>query len=392
MNQEIYALWLARMPNLGLKSKNMLYHEFKSFETIFFTEYNDLIEVVKQSSRIKTLLTYEEFVVHQHKIDYFTKEYNDLKQQNVKVISLSHPNFPRLLREVHDCPILIYAKGKIDFPEFSIGIVGARRCSQYGKKVAIHMAGELAKSGVNVVSGLAYGIDVAAHQGVLNTGGFTTAVLAGGLNCCYPPQHQKIFEQIQENGTVISEEHCDVLTEPYMFPKRNRIISGMSQGILVVEAAQKSGSLITVDFALEQGRDVFAIPNRLFEFSGEGSNNLLKQGAKLVCHVDDILSEIAGSLKAISEKKPNCEKKLDEKEKIVYSCISYDPCHEDLIIESVFERLNQYKNGIKNSEMAICDMNIRTFEVSDIQLCLLKLEMSGLIRKISSCYYARSEV
>lgn len=397
MNEVIYALWLNQMPKLGIRSKKKLFMTYQNFQKVFELGYQDLKDTLQASQHSNIFLTYDQFQRHKQNIDSIKEHYDFLKQKEIIVLHLNHPGYPHLLKEIHDSPILLFAIGKVDFPSVSIGIVGARRCSQYGKKIATYMAGELSKAGINVVSGLAYGIDIAAHQGALAKKGFTTAILGGGLHQCYPASHQTYFDAIQENGCILSEEAFGVQTEPYMFPKRNRIISGMSNGVLVVEAAVKSGSLITVDFALEQGRDVFAVPNRLFEKSGEGSNNLIKQGAKMVCHVDDILSEIGSLQQLKNENARTPQKKLDEKEKIVYSCISYDPSHEDTIIEAVFYALKQRD---VQDEIAGCDLMDPCFsqkmqvhmEVSDIQYCLIKLEMSGLIRKISSCYYARSEV
>jgi len=392
MNEEIYALWFNRIPFLGLRSKYQLFLNYQSFEALYRLDWNELVKSNKQVQWGHNQLTKEIYEQHRQTISVDKDQAEFLQQKQVTVLHPLHPNFPVLLKDLPDCPINIYAQGNTKFPKVGIGIVGSRRCSGYGKKVATYMAYELAKVGVNVVSGLAYGIDVTAHQGALQAKGFTTAVLGGGIHACYPSTHQHIFEQISESGCVLSEEPFGTLTLPYMFPKRNRIISGICQGVLVVEAAQKSGSLITVDFALEQGREVFTVPNRLFELGAEGTNNLIKQGAKLVFHIDDILSEIACQFEVVDPNPSIQEKKLDEKEKIVYSCISYDPSHEESIIEAVFGQLSyQVQLNIEDNLGIDSDNREQRIDIDEIHLCLIQLEMKGLIKKISSCYYARSE-
>jgi DNA processing protein len=392
MNEEIYALWYNKLPLLGLRQKYRLLLDLKSCKNIYELTWLKLQEHFLRLG-IRSKLSQSDYIKHQSSIQDYEQLSFELMEKKIIVLHPNHPSYPRLLKELVDCPINLFAKGNYSFPELSVGIVGSRRCSTYGKKVAHYMAAELAKVGVNIVSGLAYGIDITAHQGALASGGFTTAILGGGIHECYPSAHEAIFSKIQETGCVLSEESYGIKTEPYMFPKRNRLISGMSQGVLVVEAAEKSGSLITVDFALEQGREVFTIPNRLFESTAVGTNNLIKQGAKLVFHVDDILSEISNL--CVSSKPFFCEKekKLDEKEKIVYSCISYDPIHVEVIIESVYQSV-QVSFDITESLVIPSENKSDSARMtnSDIQLCLLSLEMSGLIRKISSCYYARSEV
>jgi len=316
------------------------------------------------------------------------------------VISPLNPSYPKRLLEIVDPPALLYIRSKkfqdqsSFFKEPGIALVGARRAGLYGRDVSKMLAKQLAKKGVHVISGLAYGIDKASHEGALEAGGFTTGVLGGGVDTCYPPQHQSIFDEIIEKGCVLSEEPFERKTQPYMFPKRNRIISGMSEGVVVVEAAQKSGSLITADCALEQGRDVFAVPGRILDPKAAGCNHLIKQGAKPVFSVDDIMVELSQFPHNISNKYDKIEKKLEEKEKIVYSCISYEPIHEEVLIKSVFQEISQcisvdgYTEDYTYEEMEI----LKQMTDADIKLCLLTLELKSVIVKKSGCYYARSEV
>lgn len=393
MNETIYAIWLSALKGMTPNRCYTLFKLYGSFAKIYYhvnISFNEHFETRSNSPG----LTKSTIQQHKEQLNKFEDYYYKILDKGIYVLTPLDSEFPEKLKELVGCPITLYVKGNYDFPLFGIGIVGARRCSLYGKKVAKQFGKDLASQGVNVISGLAYGVDVASHLGALESGGFTTAVLGGGLHRCYPTKHQSIFEEITQKGCLVSEEPYGVNTEPYMFPKRNRIISGMSHGILVVEAAKKSGSLITVDFALEQGREVFTIPGRLFDPLAEGTNNLVKQGAKVVYNYDDILSEFVHIFKKKDKKSDKIEKKLEEKEKIVYSCISYDPVHEELLVQHVFEAINlcigtlEEVTEYNKDELII----LNKMEESDIHLSLLILEIKGLIVKKSGCYYARSEV
>jgi len=393
MNETIYAIWLSALKGMTPNRCYTLFKLYGSFAKIYqiaSPNFNIHFQIRSNSpALIKANID-----KHKTQLNKFEEYYYKILKKGINVLTPLDNEFPDKLKDLIGCPIVLYVKGNYNFPEFGIGIVGARRCSLYGRKVAKQFGKDLAAQGVNVISGLAYGVDVSAHLGALRSGGFTTAVLGGGLQSCYPTKHQSIFEEIATKGCLVSEEPYGVKTEPYMFPKRNRIISGMSHGLLVVEAAKKSGSLITVDFALEQGKDVFTIPGRLFDPLAEGTNNLIKQGAKVVYNYDDILSEFIHIFKKGYKKTDKIEKKLEEKEKIVYSCISYDPIHEELLIKYVFEAIYlcvgtlEDVNDYNEDELII----LNQMEESDIYLSLLTLEIKGLIVKKSGCYYARSEV
>lgn len=223
-----------------------------------------------------------------------------LLEKGINTVIPEEEGYPDLLRELADSPPLLYYKGHLSSQREALAIVGARKSTPYGRAAAESIAKELAGQGIAVVSGLARGIDTAAHKGALAGQGITWAVLGCGLNFIYPPENKKLAEEIMESeGAVFSEFMPDMAPEPQLFPMRNRLISGMSRGVIVVEAALKSGSLITVDFALEQGREVFAVPGPIFSEQSKGTNNLIRQGAKLIEGMKDILPEIP-SLQALS--------------------------------------------------------------------------------------------
>lgn len=221
-----------------------------------------------------------------------------MQDREIQTLTLNSAGYPRLLGEIHGPPELLYVKGTLlEEDEAAVAIVGTRGATPYGLAIAGQLAEELAACGVTVVSGLAEGIDAAAHEGALKAGGRTIAVVGHGLARIYPSQHQKLSERIAESGCIVSEFPMEEKPNPWNFPKRNRIIAGLSLGTVVVEAPFKSGALITARFAMEQGREVFAVPGPVSSRQSEGTHALLKDGAKLVGRVEDILEELAPHLK-----------------------------------------------------------------------------------------------
>lgn len=214
----------------------------------------------------------------------------------IEEISIESNEYPEQLRNIYDAPLKLYVLGnKVLLKQKGIAIVGSRKATEYGKKVALQLSKKLSENGINIISGLALGIDTCAHLGTLqqNNIGKTIAVLGSGLDEIYPKQNIKLAKNIIENGgCIITEYPLGRKPEKLNFPQRNRIISGLSKGVVVVEASEKSGSLITSEFALEQGREVFAVPGNILNFTSVGTNNLIKQGAKLVTNYMDILEEI----------------------------------------------------------------------------------------------------
>ncbi|MDO8730638.1 MAG: DNA-processing protein DprA [Candidatus Omnitrophota bacterium] len=221
-----------------------------------------------------------------------------MQDREIQTLTPKSAGYPRLLGKIHGPPEVLYVKGTLlEEDEAAVAIVGTRGATPYGLAIAGQLAEELARCGVTVVSGLAEGIDAAAHEGALKAGGRTIAVVGHGLSRIYPSQHQKLAERIAESGCIVSEFQMEEKPNPWNFPKRNRIIAGLSLGTVVVEAPFKSGALITARFAMEQGREVFAVPGPVSSRQSEGTHALLKDGAKLVGRVEDILEELAPHLK-----------------------------------------------------------------------------------------------
>ncbi len=221
------------------------------------------------------------------------KEIELIKKYNVDIVTVDEARYPENLKHIYNPPPVLYVKGNL-IPEdyYNIAIVGSRRASLYGRETAEKLARQLSASGFTVTSGMARGIDTSAHTGVLKVAGRTIAVLGCGINIVYPPENKNLMDKIADSGAVISEFPINTTPQRYNFPIRNRIISGLSLGVVIVEAAQKSGALITASFALEQGREVFSVPGKIGVPTSRGTLGLIKEGAKLVEDVDDILEEI----------------------------------------------------------------------------------------------------
>ncbi len=285
MQTKDYYIALNMVSSLGSILIFRLMEKFSTAQNIFQADVFDLVGIpgisIEIAKRIKRILSAPEF----------TRELEQIKANNTTIITIEDEEYPALLKEIYDPPVVLYLKGDVSvFQNKMLGIIGCRRASTYGLKQADQIAKSLAKCGISIVSGMARGIDTAAHKGALLGQGKTIAVLGSGFNNIYPFENKTLFEQIAENGAVISEFSLNTAPLRENFPRRNRIISGLCQAIVVVEAAQKSGSLITADLALSQGREVFAVPGGANSFNAQGTNKLIKEGAKLVENAQDIIN------------------------------------------------------------------------------------------------------
>ncbi len=251
----------------------------------------------------------------------------------IRIIRYDDPLYPPFLKELNDSPLLFYAMGDIkEEDRFSIAVVGPRRPTEYGMRVTDIIAGELGRAGLTVVSGMARGIDTVAHKAALRSGGRSIAVLGSGLDVPYPPENASLMGRISDSGAVISEYPLGTRPEKENFPRRNRLISGLSLGVLVVEAPADSGALITARYALEQGREVFAVPGMVTSTASRGTNSLIKQGARLVERASDILEELAPQLKGFLKEDRRINVALSAEEELVAGRLSPEPRHIDELI------------------------------------------------------------
>lgn len=293
-------------------------------------------------------------------------ELQRLKEMGIGVLFLDEPDYPPLLKEIFDPPKVLYFRGNpAVFTKRTFGIVGARKASHYGLSVSESIAGDLAAAGLCIVSGMARGIDSAAHKGALTSSGTTAAVLGCGIDIVYPRENRKLMDEIIKTGIVVSEFPPGTSPIPGNFPQRNRIISGISEGIMIVEAAEKSGSLITTDFALEQGRDVFAVPGQVTSSLNRGAHRLIKQGARLVETAADVLEELGIESSIVDQNPKNSIKSLTMIDKKIYNIVSDVPVSSEFIIET---------SGISSS---------------DVLSTLLCLELQGLVRQLPGHLYVR---
>ncbi len=302
------------------------------------------------------------------------KEEKDLiRRGGIKIITLFDEDYPRLLKEIYDPPLILYVKGGL-LPDdgTAVAMVGSRKASIYGVNTCRTISRGLASSGVTVVSGLARGIDSTAHRAALEFNGRTIAVLGSGLNCIYPPENKELASWIASSGAVISEFPMNTLPIARNFPVRNRVISGLSLGVVVVEAAQRSGALITARCALEQNREVFAVPGRAGTATSAGTHSLIKEGARLAEDAGDIMDElnltpVAGFAKDAGSRAPGgLRPVLDKKEGELFSLLSDDALHIDDIVD--------------RSSLSFRDVNS----------LLLKLEMKKLVRQLPGKSYSRA--
>ncbi len=328
MREKDYLIWLKSIPGIGNKTAEALIQFFGSAQYIFQASEPTLYEC----RRINQNIIHN--IIQNRKIEKIHKLIHDIHKYEIDVLDRDDPEYPVNLKHIYDPPSILYKKGEIlKSDKNAVAIVGARKASPYGKWAAYSLAGDLAKRGITVISGMAYGIDTEAHKGALEYGGKTIAVLGCGLDICYPKSNVHLMKQIENKGTLLSEYPIGTKPFPGNFPARNRIISGLAKGVVVVEAAVKSGSLITVEFALEQGKEVFAVPGNINSSLSEGTNRLIKEGAKLVSCVEDILEEL--DIETIDVSEP-VEIELSPLELKIYQIINQNqPIHmQNLLKES----------------------------------------------------------
>ncbi|MBA3273321.1 MAG: DNA-protecting protein DprA, partial [Chthoniobacterales bacterium] len=311
---------LNMLPKMGPVRLRKLLEVFETPERILSARAGALRAVDGVGAEVAEQITNWENIVD------LAAELQRITDFGAEVIAAASPNYPKQLREIHAPPIVLYVWGDLtERDTHAIGVIGSRRTTHYGTECAKKLSYQLAYAGLTVVSGLARGIDTAAHQGALAAKGRTIAVIGSGLLNLYPPENAALAEKIARgNGAVVSEFSMEIEPDRQTFPMRNRIISGWSQGILVVEAGLNSGALITASQALEQGRSVYAVPGHINAPSAHGSNRLIQQGAKLVMEANDILDDLNILLpgaKSVPEAASRPLPVLTEDERRVYDAI-----------------------------------------------------------------------
>jgi len=331
MAEEVfYWLALSLTPGIGSTLMRRLLDRFNTPEAVFHAPMKELSKIeglgekVAQEIRKGPL----EKVVE--------RELSLLREVGGRVITLKDEEYPKRLKDIYDPPALLYVRGELKKEdEFAISIVGSRKTTPYGRWFTEKVSQELARHGVTIVSGMARGIDSLAHWGAISGGGRTIAVLGCGVDVIYPSENRNLFAKIIDHGAILSEFPIGSPPEGGHFPRRNRIISGLSIGVVVIQAGEKSGSLITANYALEQGREVFAVPGNVGTESSRGTHRLIKEGAKLVESSEDILEEILPQWRRGGEAIPKVEAPkpdLTQEERILYELLGETPLHIDAMI------------------------------------------------------------
>ncbi len=301
--------------------------------------------------------------------DRVPEQMKKMLDKGIRFVSIEDKAYPERLLMMVDPPLGLFYRGELPRDGLkSAAIIGARTCSEYGRNAAYSFGRYLAQNGVQVISGMALGADGAGQWGALSASGKSYAVLGSGADICYPQEHFPLYEKLCAEGGVISEYPPGTPGLAFRFPRRNRIISALSDCVIVIEARKKSGTMTTVDHALNQGKEVFALPGRYNDPMSQGCNMLIKQGAGILTCPED-LAECLGLIQAVGDKKSkNINLGLAKEENMVYSCISLQPKHMDDLLEQIGQ-----------------------LTVGELSLALMRLEIAGLIRQSGSGYYVRNE-
>ena len=353
-----YEYWFASLRGIPAKEKLRIREKVASAKEIFDMDDEEL-------EKIGVFEKFRKMIFRQDSTKEF-ETYERMKEKKMSFVTLMDPTYPSRLRKIPSPPYAIYYKGALpDEKKKTAAIVGARSCSAYGKKMAEEFAKELAKNGVQIISGMALGVDGAGQRGAIEAGGTSFAVLGCGVDICYPRENFSLYQSLEEKGGILSE--FPVGTEPLKqnFPARNRIISGLSDVVLVMEAKEKSGSLITADMALEQGKDVYALPGPITSCLSKGCHDLIRQGAGILISPKELLEDLGICSKGVSEKVLENKIVLESAENLVYSCLNFQPMSP-----------NQISAAAK-------------LPIQSVLEALIRLELMGYVLEVSKNYYVK---
>lgn len=371
--------WLCNIEGMGRLTIRRLLDEYDTPRNIYYEDNDIIMEFLHRNQRVKTTVSQYETSKNMDSIIY---SYEKLSAKGVTFIHIEGEHYPSRLKNIPDPPLCLYYKGRLpDEDRKSIAIIGSRNSTNYGRQMARIFGRELSKNNIVVISGLARGVDGMAHRGAIEGGGYTMGVLGCGVDVVYPQENYDLFIEMEKNGGIISESNIGIKPYAALFPQRNRIISGLSDGILVVEAREKSGTFITVDQGLEQGKEIFALPGRLIDDSSKGCNNLIKMGAHFVSDISDILEVIVehsftdciinetgnginnDKISKIFDNE-HVKNLLAPTEKMVYSVLSVEPKYIDNII------------------------NETMLAPGEVCMYLNEMEMMGIVDEPARNYYA----
>jgi DNA processing protein len=359
-------LRLNLVPGIGPRMQRSLLDRFDTAGAVLSANINEL----RQAPRIGAKLA--QAIAQSDNTDAAQREWDRCEQLGIRLIGRHHDAYPRMLTEIFAPPNVLYCRGNIEpRDELAVGIVGSRRCTHYGRQQAERLAGALARAGMTVISRLARGIDAVAHRAALAAGGRTIAVMASGVKTIYPPEHAELAEQVAQQGAVVSECSLEQQPTPGLFPQRNRIISGMSLGVIIIEASRNSGALHTARHAMEQGREVLAVPGRVDSLASEGCHDLIRDGVGLVRNVDDVLEALGPLIEPLRVDATETvhsprELTLNDQERAILNLVTIDSQHIDELLRST------------------------AIEASRVLSTLTVLEMKRMVRRLPGGYYVRA--
>ncbi len=354
------------VPGIGASKLRALVNHFGDPDSVFSATEHELGEVdVIDRRAAKAIASSKSF---EEEIDV---QLTRLEKVQARIVTFWDKEYPDNLKKIYDPPVMLFVRGTLsDKDKYSIAIVGTRAPSDYGRHIAEKIARELAEKGICIVSGLARGIDTACHTAAVRAGGRTIAVLGSGVDVIYPSENRKLSERIIEDGAVVSEYYMGSKPDAVNFPRRNRIISGISLGTVLIETDVNGGAMITAGTALDQNREVFAVPGSIIEAKGRGTNKLIKEGrAKLIEDVSDILDELRYKLKPVLKEasKPPQKIQLAIFEQRVFDALTDDPIHIDVLGEK-------------------CSAS-----TSDLLVQLLSLELKGVVKQLPGKYFVKCD-
>lgn len=385
MIREEYNYWLANIQNIGTRKIEALLSVFGKAEEVYRASRKELmtrrtkntegVNSENENTEYCGTLIKEadiEAIIDSREEGKIREKYAKLEKSGIAFVTKEDDDYPNKLRGIYGAPFALYVKGKLPVEGTKcLAVVGARDCTPYGKEMARYLSGAIAKEGIAIISGLARGIDAYAHEGALAAGGNTYGILGCGIDICYPKENINLYMELQKEGGIISEYAPGIYPNSFNFPMRNRIISGLSDGILVIEARVKSGSLITVDMGLEQGKDIYALPGKVSDRLSEGCNNLIKMGAKLVTSPGDILEDLLTSYEINKSVGKSCGNTdallLSNMEKRIWEVLSMSPKYiEDIALET-------------------------GQPLGELMVQLLAMELKDQVKQTMKNYYVRSE-
>lgn len=361
-----YAHWLYNIPGMGRKTIQYLLSEKETPEAVYHAKEQELENLLSVLPGKQKLI---QRIVEAKQNWNIDKAYAELAKRGIHFVCLGSALYPKRLVRIPDAPYGLYFQGRLPAEELpAVAIIGARECSEYGRRMAQHFGSVLAMAGIQVISGMARGIDGLSQNAALHAGGYSLGVLGCGVDICYPEENRELYEMLCEQGGVCSEYPPGTAPRNSLFPPRNRIISGLSDAVLVIEAKNRSGTLITVDMALEQGREVYALPGRITDALSEGCNRLLQQGANVVVSAEDMIRSLTGRLICCGTDGTGFLSDVQKE-----------------LLQNL-EDVPQSLEMIKERMLLNCE---REMSASELMSQLVKLSLTGYARQIGNSYFVK---